>query len=42
MLMQIAKAVDIAMAVKTFGRIEEYPVEYIINAIATCCTLPRV
>ena len=29
------------MAAETSGKIEEYQVEYIINAIANCCTLPR-
>ena len=39
--MRIAKAVNVAMAAEILGKIEEYQVEYIINAIANCCKLPR-
>lgn len=42
MWVRIAKAVDIAMAAEAPDKIEEYQVEYIINAIANCRTLPRV
>ncbi len=39
--MQIAKTVDVAIAAETSGKIEEYQVEYIINAIANYRILPR-
>lgn len=41
MWMRIAKAVDTAMAAELPGKIERYQVEYIINAISKCRTLPR-
>lgn len=42
MWLQISKAVNVAMAAKALGKIEEYQVEYIINAITNYCTLSRI